>query len=452
MPKLKINGGIKGEGEDEIGDEIEGEMYHHPVSLPPEEMRPGSLRIGLFSESFAPVKNGVTASLNTLIHGMRGAGHRVWVCAPAHDEQEMLETNVLRFPSFVTAYNRDYPLAYPFYPRVALSTHFNRLRLDVVHTHTPFVLGLTGAKLAITRGTPLISTFHTLYSQYTHYVPVLPEVMSQGLLDVYLPWYYNKCTHVICPSQMAKSVLEAVGVETPIEVIPTGIPLPALSEIDNDARLDVRLSRGWSPDSPVLLYAGRLSREKNIEWLFGVLRIVMCEAPRTILVIAGSGPDLEHLKLKASELGVDEAVQFIGAVPRDQMNGLYAAADVLCFPSESETQGLVIGEARAAGLPIVVVDSGGAPETVEDGEDGYRVRAGDAELFAHRVLSLILNDGGRNRMRHAALHRAALFTPKCMIERIVGVYESARSKPPSVKSIVPPFDGKVPSWNIFSPR
>ena len=430
---------------------MNGEAYQlDAISLPPEEMRPESLRIGIFSESFAPVQNGVTASLDTLINGMRRTGHRVWVCAPAHDEQELLETNVLRFPSFVTAYNRDYPLAYPFYPRVALSTHFNRLRLDVVHTHTPFVLGLTGAKLAITRGTPLVSTFHTLYSQYTHYVPMLPETMSQGLLDVYLPWYYNRCTSVICPSEVAKSALESIGVETPIEVIPTGIPLPMESEIDAAARSRVRSEYGWSEQKRVMLYAGRLAPEKHINRLFEVVRVVSGEIPNLVLAIAGSGPDREQLELQATELGVHDSVQFIGAVPRDQMNGLYAAADVFCFPSESETQGLVIGEARAAGLPTVVFDAGGAPETVKDGEDGYRVPTGDLELFAQRVVSI--TDGDFERMKAAALRRAKLFTPERMIERITGVYEDARSQPHRVKSLVPPFDGRASYWNIFSAR
>jgi len=252
---------------------------------------------------------------------------------------------------------------------------------------------------------------------------------------------------------MAKSALEAIGVETPINVIPTGIPLPEPSEVDSCARKRVRAEHGWSDQTPILLFAGRLAREKNISWLFEMLAIVLKEVPNTVLAIVGDGPDRQHLEKQAAEFGILESVHFTGAVSKDQMNGIYAASDVFCFPSGSETQGLVIGEARAAGLPTVVVDSGGAPETVEHGLDGYRVPAGNTEEFASRVLSIIRCDSEKNGIRESALRRARQFTPDCMIVRVLDVYDEAISQPPRVKSIVPlQFDGKVPYWNIFSPR
>src|SRR5689334_20557632 len=118
---------------------------------------PDSLRIGMFSESFHPVQNGVTTSLLTLVAGLRALNHHVYVFAPAHQQQPENEANVLRFPSFVSVFNREYPLAYPFLPRLALASHFDNLKFDVVHTHTPFVLGLTGARLALQRGVPLVT-------------------------------------------------------------------------------------------------------------------------------------------------------------------------------------------------------------------------------------------------------------------------------------------------------
>src|SRR5271165_3451373 len=139
------------------------------------------LRIGMFSESFHPVQNGVTTSVLTLVAGLRALNHHVCIFAPAHQELRETQVNVLRFPSFVSFLNREYPLAYPFLPRLALETHFDNLKLDVVHTHTPFVLGLTGANLALRRNIPLVTTFHTLYSQYTHYVPILPDTVTQAL-------------------------------------------------------------------------------------------------------------------------------------------------------------------------------------------------------------------------------------------------------------------------------
>ncbi len=433
------------------------DIEHSPITLLEKEIQAEYLRVCLFSESFAPVQNGVTTSLNTLISGLRLAGHRVWVCAPSHASQDSAETNVLRFPSFVSAYNREYPLAFPFYPRLALSTRFNRLRLDIVHTHTPFVLGLTGAKLAISRGTPLVSTFHTLYSKYTHYMPVLPDAMSHGLLEVYLPWYYNRCTHVICPSQMARKALIAMGVETPIQIVPTGIPIPNEQEVCSAKRDSARNAYGWKSHQKVLLYAGRLEPEKNVNWLIEIVSKVRTIDPNVILAIAGQGSDRENLQMMSE--GVtggppNPAVQFLGVVAHDEMNDLYGAADLFCFASASETQGLVIGEARATGLPALVVNSGGAPETVANGVDGYTIEPGDTDYFVSTILRLMRNPQELSNLSAGARQRAQEFTPAKMIEKVVEVYELAKRADPNLHNGATPLDvnGKGSYWNIFSPR
>jgi 1,2-diacylglycerol 3-alpha-glucosyltransferase len=420
------------------------------VSLRPEAMRPDSLRVGIFSESFAPVRNGVATSLDILVKGLRSCGHRVWVCAPANDSAASHhETNVLRFPSFVTAYNREYPLAYPFYPGLALSTHFNRLRLDIVHTHAPFVLGLTGARLAITRGTPLISTYHTLYSNYTHYLPVLPESMSQSLLDVYLPWYYNRCSHVICPSAVSQRSLKSIGVESPISVLPTGVPLPPAVPMQDTMAL--RDENGWT-NKRVLLYAGRLAEEKNVPHLLQAFRYVIQQNDAVHLVIIGDGPERGALEAMAAQMLPSGTISFLGAISREKMNHYYAAADIFCFASVSETQGLVAGEARAAGLPAVLVNQGGAPETFVHGEDALLAPPGDPDAFAAHILAILENHDLWSSMKQHALRRAQMFTPEKMISQVTQLYEEVRNQPPPLRSLVPPLEntGKGSYWNIFS--
>ena len=384
-------------------------------------------RVGMFSESFHPVQNGVTTSVLSLVAGLRERGHHVCVFAPAHEHQPHTESNVLRFPSFVSAFNREYPLAYPFYPRLALATHFDRLRLDVVHTHTPFVLGLTGAKLALRRGVPLVTTFHTLYSQYTHYVPLLPDAVTQSLLERYLPWYYNRCAAIICPSEVAATTLRSLGVECSVQIIPTGIPLPPPDALTDEARACARQRLDIAPDAPLLLYAGRIAREKNLEWLLEAFGRVRAQLPLVRLALVGGGPFLEELQSKAAEFGA--GVLFLGPTPRRDLDALFAACDVFVFPSPSETQGLVIGEARAAGVPCVVVDAGGAAESVKDGEDGFRVPPDDAEAFAARIVLLLTDAPRMVEMRANARRNALRHTPERMIKRVLAVYEQAQSQP-----------------------
>jgi 1,2-diacylglycerol 3-alpha-glucosyltransferase len=422
-----------------------------PNSIPKSEPPPneGGLRIGLFSESFRPVQNGVTTSLLTLIEGLRTRRHRVWVFAPENVEQTEPEINVLRFPSFVTSLNPGYPLAYPFLPRLTLASQFNRLRLDIVHTHTPFVLGLTGANLALSRGIPLVTTFHTFYSQYSHYVPLFPDSMTQNLLEVYLPWYYNRCAAILCPSVVAAEALRQMGVESPIEVVPTGIALPRAEYRTELARRQAREALGLAADTPLMLFAGRLAQEKNIAWLLANLSKVLHSVPCAKLVLAGDGPYREELEQEAMRLKLQDSVLFLGTLPRKQLDPLLAAADVFCFPSPSETQGLVIGEARASGTPTVAIDAGGAPETIREGEDGFRVPEGDADLFTQRIVQVLRDVSLRERMRANALRNAQDFVPERMIERVVDVYERVRRQnPPSGLARLRLFSGDF-DWENF---
>ena len=383
------------------------------------------LRIGMFSESFHPVQNGVTTSVRTLIGELRSRGHHVWVFAPEHQNQPEHETNVVRFPSFVTHLNPEYPLAYPFLPRLRLGANVERLKLDVIHTHSPFVLGLAGADLAIRRGIPLVSTFHTFYSEYSHYVSFLPEAFTQGLLEAFLPWYYNRCATVVCPSQTAVDHLRRAGVVRPMDAVPTGIPIPAPESVCQEACAAVRDRLGIARDAPLLLYAGRLAPEKQIPWLLETFVRILESVPESVLAIAGGGPLHEPLMEQASALGIAEAVRFLGPTPRRDMDPVYAAADVFVFPSPSETQGLVIGEARAAGTPAVVIDSGGAPETVQDGVDGFRIEPGDQTAFAACVVRLLRDTRLRERISARARETALAQTPARMADRMLEIYKKA---------------------------
>lgn len=397
------------------------------------------LRIGMFSESFHPVQNGVTTSVRTLIAELRRHGHHVWVFAPEHHDQPEHETNVVRFPSFVTQFNPEYPLAYPFLPRMKLASQIERLKLDVIHTHTPFVLGLTGADLAIRNGIPLVSTYHTLYREYSHYVSFLPEAFTQGVLEAFLPWYYNRCSTVICPSKMSMDHLQASGVDRPMAVIPTGIPLPQPADIRPEARANVRSKLNIGPETPLLLYAGRLAPEKQIPWLLSAFVRISDFVPNAVLAIAGGGPLLEELTELAKTMGISDRIRFMGPVPRCEMDPIYAAADLFVFPSPSETQGLVIGEARAAGTPAVVIDAGGAPETVQDGVDGFRIAEGDLEGFSGCVSRLLRDRDHLARLSMNALKTAQAHTPDQMTLRILDVYDRSRSmsRPEGMSAVIP---------------
>jgi 1,2-diacylglycerol 3-alpha-glucosyltransferase len=422
------------------------ELHSHIHGQNVGPQQPRTWRIGMFSESFSPVRNGVTISLLTLTQELRAQGHYVCIFAPAHSQQPPEEPDVMRFPSFVSIFNRGYPLAYPFWPRIVLSSQFADLRLDIVHTHTPFVLGLTGARLALSHHVPLVSTFHTLYWQYAHYMPFLPEGVTNTLLDLYLPWYYNHCTCIICPSKVTENALRSIGVNRPITIIPTGIPLPPESQLQGEVVQRARQRLEVPEGTPLLLYVGRLAPEKNVMWLLEVFQHVHAACPNAMLAFVGEGPLETALVEQVQALGFSEFVRFPGPIPRNELDAIYAAADVFCFPSTTETQGLVVGEARAAGLPCVVVNAGGAPETVRDGEDGFIVPVGDAEAFADRVLRLLTDKALAERMRRAARRNAERYTPAQMAQRVLEVYAEARKLSPPPRLPEPEAMPHGPDW------
>jgi glycosyltransferase involved in cell wall biosynthesis len=382
------------------------------------------MRIGIFSESFEPVQNGVSASVRTLVDELRGQRHHVCILAPHYPAHQDGSPFVLRVPSVLTRWNRGYPIPYPWFPR--LRRDFGRAGLEILHSQTPWFLGMLAARLARQYQIPLISTYHTLYEEYSHYVFFLPDSLTRRAIREWMPHYYNRCAGVITPSRVAEESLRRNGVTAPITVIPTAVPRPSPEDIDEAARQAVRSQWGVPLTAPLLLYVGRIAPEKNLELTLDSFEEIGREFSQARLLVAGGGPHLETCKARAREMRAGARVLFAGPTPRSQLDPLYAAADLFVFGSTTETQGLVIAEARAAGTPCVVVSKGGASETVRSGEDGLVVPA-ERESFTQAIRALLCNQERLLAMREACLQNALDYTPSAMAQQVLGVYERALS-------------------------
>lgn len=374
----------------------------------------------MFSECYEPVRNGVTTSVHTLTEGLRRRGHRVIVVAPHYAAHRDQTPFVLRVPSIQTWLNKDYPIAYPFYPR--LKRQFGQLAPDLVHSHNPFFVGLLAVRLAHNYHLPLVSTYHTLYNHYGHYLFFLPDAAVQGLLKWWIPDYYNRCAHVIVPSAVAESSLRDYGVTTPITVIPTAVPLPDPAEIDDDAKRAARAQWDIPADVPLLLYVGRIAQEKNIELVLDAFSDCVQRNREVRLLVVGGGPHLDAVRRYASELAGSDRITFAGPMAHSELAPVYATANLFVFASTTETQGLVMAEARAAGTPCVVARGGGASETVSDGDDGLVVEP-DREELAAALISLLGDQERLRAMRSACLRNACRHTPEAMTEAVLRVYE-----------------------------
>lgn len=387
------------------------------------------VHVVFFSESYPPITNGVAVSVSTLRRELRQRGCRVTVVTARHAQAPPQEEGVIRLPSFSWWLAPDYPLPQPR-PLPQLHRFFRQNHVDIIHVQIPFLLGVVGLRLGQRYGIPVVAHYHTLYDRYLHYVPVLPEGWLRALLWWHLRRFYARVQATIVPSHFARQYLERFGVRPrQVEVIPTGVQFHPVQVDRHEARQRYQLP----PERPVLVYVGRLAREKNLELLVQMLAQVRQVVPEVLLWLVGSGNAEGGIRAQVQRLGLSEAVRLQGRVPHEQISAVYAAADLFVFPSVTETQGLVLWEAQAHGLPCVVVNAGGAPESIRDGEDGVLV-PNDAEAFAQAVVRLLRDGALRRRMRENAL-RAPRATPADMADRVLAVYQRVlealpRSQPP----------------------
>lgn len=399
------------------------------------------MRVCMFTECFEPVQNGVSTSVRTLVDELRYRKQHVVIVAPHYADHNDAVPFVLRVPSFQTRFNAGYPVAYPWFPRLKRS--LGRFLPDVLHSHSPFFVGNLAARVSARTGTPIVSTYHTLYNHYAHYLFFLPDEAVQSLLEWWIPEYYDRCAFVIAPSKLAEKSVRSYGVRTPVVVIPTAVALPKPAQLTESARLAARKRWSIPPDAPLLLYAGRVAEEKNIKMVIDAFSRIAQAHPTAHLLIVGGGPHEEDCAAYARKSPAGDRIVMAGPVAHDDLPSVYATADLFVFASCTETQGLVIAEARAAGTPCVVVREGGASETVRSDEDGLVVDA-NVDAFTQAVLALLDNEDLRRRMSEACLRNALDYTPSAMTTRIQDVYRRAVEQRPQTPAASTPFTFRIP--------
>ena len=388
------------------------------------------MKIGVFTDSFRPYTSGVVRSIELFSREFNARGHEVFVFGP---DYPMLhyprEEKVFRFASIPAPTMPDFALPIPI--SVQLGSTIRRIGLDIIHVHSPFLLGRMGARAARRYNLPLVFTFHTLYDQYVHYLPVAQQA-SRRLVQVIGRDFCNRCDLVVTPSRLVMYYLRRIGVSTTIQTIPTGVEL---DEFNNANPLWLQENYGVLPGEKVLLFVGRLGKEKNIIFLLKSFQLVQQIIPGLKLVLVGKGPLESYLHRYCSELGIADKVIFTGVLPRHKIVHCYAGAYLFVFPSVTETQGLVIGEAKATGLPVVAVRAFGPAESVQHGEDGLLT---DPSLysFTESTLKLLLDKELYRSMRQKALENASLLSSSYCAGQMLEAYQElidAGPRRPQVK-------------------
>jgi glycosyltransferase involved in cell wall biosynthesis len=293
-------------------------------------------------------------------------------------------------------------------------------RFDLVHIHTPFLAHYAGASLARRWDVPAVATYHTLFEEYLfHYLKLAPRAAMRALARRFSRAQCNALDAVVVPSAAMRETLERYGVAAPLAVIPTGIRLAEFAGGDG-ARFRAR--HAIAPGRPVALYVGRVAFEKNIEFLLRMLVRVRGQIPDVLLLVCGEGPAQGSLAVLVRELGLGAAVRFVGYLDRAAaLLDCYRAADVFVFASRTETQGLVLLEAMALGVPVVATAVMGTRDILAAGR-GALVPADDEADFAAAVIAVLRAPDLRARLAAEGAEHAKAWTAPATARRLEAFY------------------------------
>ena len=299
----------------------------------------------------------------------------------------------------------------------------NRLpAFDLIHIQTPFAAHRAGVDLARRRGVPVVETYHTYFEHYfEHYLPFLPAALCRRIARRLTCRAARELNHMVVPSTAMASALAAYGVSTPMTVLPTGIRLDSLAGGDGAA---FRARHGIASDRPVLVHIGRIGHEKNLRFLLQAFVRVVRELPEALLIIAGEGPARAELERFARASGLDGHLLWLGYLDRErELAGCYRAGDAFVFTSKTETQGLVLLEAMALGVPVVALAEMGTRDLLAE-RRGALIAEDDAGDFAAKCLEVLRDPLLRARLAAEGPLVAADWSAAQMAARLEALYRN----------------------------
>jgi glycosyltransferase involved in cell wall biosynthesis len=395
----------------------------------------------LFSDVFFPRINGVSTSMQTFRDALVGQDIKVTIAAPDYPNHSDANDNAAATASYAhddveRIPSRQVPLDPEdrLMTRAGLAAFRHRaasVDFSLIHIQTPFAAHYAGLKLARQLGIPAIATYHTHFEEYLfHYVPLIPRTVLRGLARALARSQCNALDTIVVPSQPMADTLADYGVTTPMVVIPTGLPESQFIRGDGNA---FRVAHNIGAERKIALFVGRAAFEKNIGFLLEVAALARQQRPDLLLIVAGEGPALPSLHQQAAALGLENHVRFVGYLPRNTgLRDCYAAADLFVFASHTETQGLVLLEAMAVGLPVLAIPALGAGEIVAP-RRGAVAAADTVSGFSAQMVALLDNPTRLRLLAEEAIDFAREWDAATQGARLALLYRELVGTPATVQ-------------------
>lgn len=375
------------------------------------------MNILMMTNTYTPLVGGLERSVRDFTQVYRRRGHRVVVVAPVYPGMPRRELDVIRIPAIQHFNGSDFSIKLPIPP--LLTRALLKFHPHLIHAHHPFLMGATALRLARRLKIPLVFTHHTLFEQYTHYLPIDSPASERFMIRL-STGYANLCDRVFAPSESVAALLRERGVRTTIDVVPTGIDIRQFARGRGAAcREHLRIPA----QAFVVGHVGRLAPEKNPEFLAKAVARFLAGHAATHFLLVGHGPSEAAIRRLCAARGVANRLHAAGVLRGRALVQAYHAMNVFVFASKSETQGLVVTEAMAAGTPVVALDASGVREAVADRRNGRLLRTESTAAFAEAIAWMAaLSPARRRAMQRAARATAATFAMERCAERALERY------------------------------
>lgn len=384
------------------------------------------MRIGMLTDVYKPVINGVTNSVALCKREMERIGHDVFVFTFGHQDYLDDEPGVIRSPALPLS-DTGYHLGL-LYSRQARAT---LQEMDILHAHHPFFSGRLATRYGHQLNLPIVFTNHTRYDLHAQaYLPFLLPSLTHLALEALMPAFTALCDLVVAPSEGLRQIANGWGVQDKVAVIPNGV------DLDRFRDPPIPLSRRELniPDDAILLvYCGRLGPEKNLAFLLNAFAGAVQAVPSAFLLLIGGGPEERELRKRAAAI---PHVSFAGPVAYHDVPRYLAVGDVFATASVSEVHPLSVIEALAAGLPVLGIRSPGISDSVTHGVDGY-LTGHDLAAYTAMMVRLLLEPDRRLGMAAEARDRSSRYDIRLTAASLITHYErliaEAKTRPPKAK-------------------
>ncbi|MGD0728698.1 MAG: glycosyltransferase [Candidatus Micrarchaeaceae archaeon] len=361
-----------------------------------------SLNIAFYTDTFLPAVDGVVISILNAKKELEKRGHHVYIFASGTEKtKEMVKNDksIVVVPGIKFKKYPQYSLA--LFP-MASTLKLRNVKMDINHAHTPFMLGIHSLMLSRIDRKPIVGSFHTLFTDSSvikEYVSD-SEFLRKTLISYswkYAELFYNRCDSVIAPSTAIQQMLVKKSIRN-VSVIPNGVDTKKFNPKINGDRIRKKLVK--NDKEKLVMYVGRLSREKNIDTLIKAAQILKKENIRFALV--GSGPAHSYYEKMVHKMHLNDRVKFVGFIDNMELPKYYAACDAFCIPSTFETQGVVSLEAMASGKPVIGADYLALKELIKNGKNGEKFKPRNSKDCADKIKKVIYNIDSYKEMADTA--------------------------------------------------